>query len=417
GWMGTLTGWWEGGPGGTDLVSCPVPPLTWQQALVQTRFKPGLLCLCPRSGPTCHDPQSPAESMSVPTAQMGTSCVAESKTSPRVFPLSLRTSDPAGQVVVACLVQGFFPPEPLRVTWSPSKEGASIRNFPAVKSASGNLYTTSSQLTLPASQCPDGASLQCQVEHYSSTSPAVSVPCRVDPPPQCSPCNEPRLSLHKPALEDLLLGSNASITCTLSGLNSPKGALFSWTPSGGKQAIQKPPERDSCGCYSVSSVLPGCAEPWNRGENFSCTATHPELKTPKTDTISKNTFRPQVHLLPPPSEELALNELVSLTCLVRGFSPEDVLVRWLQGSQELSREKYLTWGPLQEPDQSVPTFATTSVLRVSAEDWKQGEKFSCMVGHEALPLAFTQKTIDRLAGKPTHVNVSVVMSDVEGVCY
>ena len=131
----------------------------------------------------------------------------------------------------------------------------------------------------------------------------------------------------------------------------------------------------------------------------------------------ENTFRPQVHLLPPPSEELALNELVSLTCLVRGFSPKDVLVRWLQGSQELSREKYLTWGPLQEPDQSVPTFATTSVLRVSAEDWKQGEKFSCMVGHEALPLAFTQKTIDRLAGKPTHVNVSVVMSDVEGVCY
>ena len=108
---------------------------------------------------------------------------------------------------------------------------------------------------------------------------------------------------------------------------------------------------------------------------------------------------------------------MSLTCLVRGFSPKDVLVRWLQGSQELSREKYLTWGPLQEPDQSVPTFATTSVLRVSAEDWKQGEKFSCMVGHEALPLAFTQKTIDRLAGKPTHVNVSVVMSDVEGVCY
>uniref|UniRef100_A0A8C9KE83 Ig-like domain-containing protein n=1 Tax=Panthera tigris altaica TaxID=74533 RepID=A0A8C9KE83_PANTA len=335
------------------------------------------------------------------------SCVAEPKTSPRVFPLSLKTSDPAGQVVIACLVQGFFPPEPVTVTWSPSKEGASIRNFPAVKSASGNLYTTSSQLTLPASQCPDGTSLQCHVEHYSVTSPAVSVPCRVPddcPPPECSPCNEPHLSLHKPALEDLLLGSNASITCTLSGLKNPKGALFSWTPSGGKEAIQKPPERDSCGCCCVSSVLPGCAEPWNRGENFSCTATHPELKTPKTDTISKVL-------------ELALNELVSLTCLVRGFSPEDVLVRWLQGSQELSREKYLTWGPLQEPDQSVPTFATTSVLRVSAEDWKQGEKFSCMVGHEALPLAFTQKTIDRLAGKPTHVNVSVVMSDVEGVCY
>lgn len=230
----------------------------------------------------------------------------------------------------------------------------------------------------------------------------------------------------------------------------------------------------------MSSVLPGCAEPWNRGVTFSCTATHPESTGPITSSISKllggrrpleaplgtrdrlrplarglgtpthglpmeaeawgaqgqrgssplppqtpdltlcspgNTFRPQVHLLPPPSEELALNELVSLTCLVRGFSPKDVLIRWLQGTQELPPEKYVTWESLKEPGQSIPTFAVTSVLRIDAEAWKQGDKFSCMVGHEALPLSFTQKTIDRLAGKPTHVNVSVVMAEVDGVCY
>lgn len=130
-----------------------------------------------------------------------------------------------------------------------------------------------------------------------------------------------------------------------------------------------------------------------------------------------NPFRPQVHLLPPPSEELALNELVTLTCLVRGFSPKDVLLRWLHGNQELSREKYLVWGPLQEAGQGATTFAVTSVLRVEAEKWKSGDNFSCMVGHEALPMAFTQKTIDRLAGKPTNVNVSVVLSEVDGTCY
>uniref|UniRef100_A0A8C5W4F0 Ig-like domain-containing protein n=1 Tax=Microcebus murinus TaxID=30608 RepID=A0A8C5W4F0_MICMU len=128
-------------------------------------------------------------------------------------------------------------------------------------------------------------------------------------------------------------------------------------------------------------------------------------------------FRPQVHLLPPPSEELALNELVSLTCLVRGFSPEQVLVRWLRGSQELPPGDYLTWPSRQEPGQGASTFAVTSVLRVTAESWKNGDNFSCMVGHEALPRAFTQKTIDRLSGKPTHVNVSVVMAEVDGTCY
>lgn len=144
------------------------------------------------------------------------------------------------------------------------------------------------------------------------------------------------------------------------------------------------------------------------------------LPTPTADLAPLppgNPFRPQVHLLPPPSEELALNELVTLTCLVRGFSPEDVLLRWLHGDQELSREKYLVWGPLREASQSAATYAVTSVLRVEAEKWKSGDNFSCMVGHEALPMNFTQKTIDRLAGKPTNVNVSVVLSEVDGTCY
>uniref|UniRef100_A0A8C4LAK7 Ig-like domain-containing protein n=1 Tax=Equus asinus TaxID=9793 RepID=A0A8C4LAK7_EQUAS len=126
---------------------------------------------------------------------------------------------------------------------------------------------------------------------------------------------------------------------------------------------------------------------------------------------------PQVHVLPPPSEELALNELVTLTCLVRGFSPKEVLVLWLQGHEKLPREKYLVFKPLREPGQSVPTFAVTSLLRVEAEAWKRGDVFSCMVGHEALPLSFTQKSIDRLSGKPTHVNVSVVMAEADGTCY
>lgn len=308
-------------------------------------------------------------------------------------------------MVIACLVQGFFPPEPVKVTWSPGKEGASVRSFPPVKATAGSLYTMSSQLTLPADQCPAGSSLQCHVQHLSDPSKAVSVPCQgrglCPPHCQCPSCDQPRLSLHPPALEDLLVTSNGSLTCTLSGLKDPKGASFSWTPSGGKDAIQKAPKRDACGCYSVSSVLPGCAAPWNSGVTFSCTATHPESKSPITGNISKllgNTFRPQVHLLPPPSEELALNELVSLTCLVRGFSPKDVLVRWQQGTQELPPEKYTTWKSLKEPGRGSPTFAVTSVLRVDAEAWKQGDKFSCVVGHEALgPANFTEKTIDRLA--------------------
>lgn len=97
---------------------------------------------------------------------------------------------------------------------------------------------------------------------------------------------EPSLSLQPPALEDLLLSSNASLTCTLRGLKSAEGASFTWSPTGGKTAVQGLPERDSCGCYSVSSVLPGCADPWNNGQTFSCSATYPDGSL--TTTIKKD---------------------------------------------------------------------------------------------------------------------------------
>ncbi|ELK01275.1 Ig alpha-1 chain C region [Pteropus alecto] len=344
------------------------------------------------------------------------SCVAETQTDPKLFPLSLSSVDDSGNAIIGCLVSGFFPSQPVSVTWSHTGQGTSVTNFPAVQTTSGGLYSMTSQLTLPASQCPAEENKKCQVQHLSS-SKSVDVPCQESILP--SRC-QPKLSLHRPAIEDLLLGSNANLTCTLSGLDDAQGATFTWESSGEKEAIQGTPQRDASGCYSVSSVLPGCAEPWNRGENFSCTVTYPGSKSPLTATIAKtlgNTLRPQVHLLPPPSEELALNELVTLTCVVRGFSPEEVLLRWLHGNQELSREKYLVWGPLPEASQGAATFAVTSMLRVEAESWKSGDSYSCMVGHEALPMAFTQKTIDRLAGKPTHVNVSVVLSEVDGVCY
>uniref|UniRef100_A0A8C2YL90 Ig-like domain-containing protein n=1 Tax=Chinchilla lanigera TaxID=34839 RepID=A0A8C2YL90_CHILA len=336
---------------------------------------------------------------------------------PSVFPLSSpMCKDP---VIIGCLIKDFFPPAPVTVTWG--KSGKETTFLPVLDKESG-LFTTSSQLSLPAAECPVCSNVTCSVQHATSAIKTVEVPCpgpRPPKPPPCD-CSQINLSLQRPSLEDLLLGSDASLTCTLSGLKTNQPASFSWEPSTGKEPIQKPVEVDSHGGYTVSSVLPGCAELWNSGTTFTCTVTHPDFEGTKTATAKKeteNVFRPQVHLLPPPSEELALNELVSLTCLVRGFSPKEVLVRWLHGTEELTSDKYLVWDPLKEPDEGATTYAVTSVLRVTAAAWKQGDSFSCIVGHESLPLSFTQKTIDHQSGKPTHVNVSVIMAEADGTCY
>nr|AAH10324.1 Igh protein [Mus musculus] len=345
---------------------------------------------------------------------------SESARNPTIYPLTLPRALSSDPVIIGCLIHDYFPSGTMNVTWGKSGKDITTVNFPPAL-ASGGGYTMSSQLTLPAVECPEGESVKCSVQHDSNAVQELDVKCS-GPPPPCPPCPpscHPSLSLQRPALEDLLLGSDASLTCTLNGLRNPEGAVFTWEPSTGKDAVQKKAVQNSCGCYSVSSVLPGCAERWNSGASFKCTVTHPESDT-LTGTIAKitvNTFPPQVHLLPPPSEELALNELVSLTCLVRAFNPKEVLVRWLHGNEELSPESYLVFEPLKEPGEGATTYLVTSVLRVSAETWKQGDQYSCMVGHEALPMNFTQKTIDRLSGKPTNVSVSVIMSEGDGICY
>nr|AAH85241.1 Igh protein [Mus musculus] len=346
---------------------------------------------------------------------------AEPAREPTIYPLTFPQALSSDPVIIGCLIHDYFPSGTMNVTWGKSGKDITTVNFPPAL-ASGGRYTMSSQLTLPAVECPEGESVKCSVQHDSNpvqelnvNCPGICSPPTTPPPPSC----QPSLSLQRPALEDLLLGSDASITCTLNGLRDPEGAVFTWEPSTGKDAVQKKAVQNSCGCYSVSSVLPGCAERWNSGASFKCTVTHPESDT-LTGTIAKvtvNTFPPQVHLLPPPSEELALNELVSLTCLVRAFNPKEVLVRWLHGNEELSPESYLVFEPLKEPGEGATTYLVTSVLRVSAEIWKQGDQYSCMVGHEALPMNFTQKTIDRLSGKPTNVSVSVIMSEGDGICY
>uniref|UniRef100_A0A4X2LA70 Ig-like domain-containing protein n=1 Tax=Vombatus ursinus TaxID=29139 RepID=A0A4X2LA70_VOMUR len=371
------------------------------------------------------DSFSPCLYFPLSQAIYGSACVSVSdpKVAPTLFPLNSRDSD---SIIIGCLAQSFFP-EPVNMAWVNGSEGT-VRNYPAAQI--GNTYTQATVLDFPAGQCTDTKSYQCQVDHYGIIADLI-IPCKgkrkkfkpSNPPiyPSCptpapSPnCKTPQVSLSPPSLESLLLGTGANLTCTLSGLKDGNGVKFTWEHTPAQSSTSKPiqgtPEKDSSGKYSVSSVLEICAEDWTRGDNFSCTVSHCEIEN-TTKTISKL----EVYLLPPSADELALNELVSITCLVRGHSPPEALVYWLKGSERVPREDYIISGPYPEPKGN-NTFIISSILQVSASEWKAENKYSCVVGHEALPLNFTQQTIDRFSGKPTNVNVSVILSDVYGTCY
>nr|AAN33012.1 immunoglobulin A heavy chain [Tachyglossus aculeatus] len=343
------------------------------------------------------------------------------KTTPTVFPLSAYQSNSEDPVSIGCLVTGYFP-EPVEVTWNnQNKDGSTARTFPAVLESSG-YYVLSSLLVLPADQCPESKAYQCKVNHYGSSRTA-NVDCKRKNPGVCpDPCPTVSVSLLPPSLDSLFLDKGANLTCELTGVANVQGANFSWSapPSVTAKPVRGPAVRDGQGKYTITSTLEVCTDEWMQGHSFSCTVTHPELREPITKTIAKTSgplIRPAVHLLPPTSEELALNEMATLTCLVRGFSPRELLVKWMKGGQEVPRTDYVTGTPQQEISEGSPTFFLYSTLRVQTSSWKSGENFSCVVGHESLPLNFTQKTFDQSTGKPSTVNLTVVMSDAAGTCY
>ncbi|NXW87911.1 IGHE protein, partial [Alopecoenas beccarii] len=58
---------------------------------------------------------------------------------------------------------------------------------------------------------------------------------------------------------------------------------------------------------------------------------------------------PSVFLLPPPTEEVtSSHSTLSLTCLVRGFYPEDISVEWQKNQETLERGAYDVMPPRKE---------------------------------------------------------------------
>uniref|UniRef100_A0A663F5D9 Ig-like domain-containing protein n=1 Tax=Aquila chrysaetos chrysaetos TaxID=223781 RepID=A0A663F5D9_AQUCH len=423
-----------------------------------------------------------------------------SVTVPTVFPLVACSGGTSSSVVVACLVDGYFP-EPVKVTWDSGTSPAVTRTFPASRRPSGT-YTLGSQLRVTSGQ-PD--SLQCTVEHprhfggfpppppppaapplltsppllpspavfkrhvptvglfhacdvdsvhlvclVSHFSPAaVTVEWLVDdqrlsPAPSVDPVvpeatggtfrtsshlnvsledwqqktfsckvthpgsgsvQEVTVFILPPTPSELYVSQNPKLRCLATSLPSDEGVVVSWTRKrGGTLRPQLHPLRAQFnGTFTATSEVPISTHDWEGGETFTCTINHAELPSPISRSISKKPGKalrpPPVYLLAPPSEELSGNrDTLSLTCLVRGFYPEDISVEWQKNQETLDASTYDTVQPLKEKTGDASYFLYSRLV-VKREEWNRGTTFVCMVVHEALPMKFIQRSISKSPGK------------------
>ncbi|XP_062888095.1 immunoglobulin lambda-1 light chain-like [Mobula hypostoma] len=97
------------------------------------------------------------------------------------------------------------------------------------------------------------------------------------------------------------------------------------------------------------------------------------------DIKSSESRRPSILLLPPSPEETGTGS-ATLSCLVSGFKPGLVALRWSVDGVET--ESGVTTGAVSaDTDQ---TYRLSSYLRVPADAWKKGSRYACSVSHSSL---------------------------------
>lgn len=327
---------------------------------------------------------------------------------PSVFPLAPSSrSTSESTAALGCLVKDYFP-EPVTVSWNSGSLTSGVHTFPAVLQSSG-LYSLSSVVTVPSSSLGTQTYV-CNVNHKPSNTKVdkrVEITCGGgSKPPTCPPCPAPELLggpsvfLFPPKPKDtLMISRTPEVTCVVVDVSQEDPDVkFNWYVNGAEvhHAQTKPRETQYNSTYRVVSVLTVTHQDWLNGKEYTCKVSNKALPAPIQKTISKDKGQPrepQVYTLPPSREELTKNQ-VSLTCLVKGFYPSDIVVEWESSGQP--ENTYKTTPPVLDSDGS---YFLYSKLTVDKSRWQQGNVFSCSVMHEALHNHYTQKSLSVSPGK------------------
>uniref|UniRef100_A0A8C4YCC6 Ig-like domain-containing protein n=1 Tax=Gopherus evgoodei TaxID=1825980 RepID=A0A8C4YCC6_9SAUR len=305
------------------------------------------------------------------------------KTAPSVFPLTSCTGEvTTSQVTFGCLAKGYFP-EPVTVTWSPNVGSSGVRTYPSVLQPSSSLYSLSSQVTVPASSW-ESNTYRCTVEHQpTSSSISKEIPSRdgaARTPARCptralGAKSRPTPASAKVTLSrDGLSGENPMLTCLVVNLPSDSGLQVVWSREKPGSIIPDPLTltEQFNSTFTASSSMPIFTRDWEAGETFTCKVEHSDLISPLIKSISKkpgNHSAPGVYLLHPHSEELSSKgDSVSVTCLVRGFFPEDISVQWMKNHEGEKETDYITTPPMKD-GASDSNFFLYSKLKVSKASW------------------------------------------------
>uniref|UniRef100_A0A8U8B1G2 Uncharacterized protein n=1 Tax=Geospiza parvula TaxID=87175 RepID=A0A8U8B1G2_GEOPR len=329
-------------------------------------------------------------------------------TPPAVFPLvACSSSGSAPSRPIGCLASGFIP-APVSFSWSPAPPAPGPAPIPPALGQSG-LAKAGSRLLLPEGS----GSFSCSVRTRPPGSQRASgskVRGRIfgvilgvfwglsQPHKPRPPAVSVFQSCPAPDVVELL--------CLVTDF-APPTATIDWLMDGdvvepGHAHTEEATPGHAPGRFRAVSRLNVSAAEWRDHQRFSCRVRHGPTRRCRRcrrrgATVSSagwggppgKRHAPSVFLFPPPPEEISSSlPTLSLTCLVRGFSPDSIDVQW--GPKPRNSPQNL--GPVRESGAD-GRFFLYSRLEATRDEWERGDAFVCTVVHEGLPLRFLQRSV------------------------
>ncbi|XP_058040330.1 uncharacterized protein LOC131198964 [Ahaetulla prasina] len=289
-------------------------------------------------------------------------------------------------VTLVCSIYSYSL-ENIQVTWVPDGK---FQTSPKDRSNSIQFYA-SSNFTVSLQEWNKLKEYTCRVtqagrNHTETRTISKCRACKNSVPP-------PTVHLLKPPLESFFTQNRAILSCLVVGYEL-ENVLLTWTMDGRNlttnatmEKIKRHPNRTR----SFQSQLNLTRQNWEAGKKIECIVSHlcslfPEVK----QSIQKRTDSSQV-----PSISLVLPALSQLTqptsqavawlaCVISGFSPSEILVKWKKNNRSLDASEYIVGPSTLETGKS--TFSTQSVLKIPASEWENRAMYTCLVGHESLTI-------------------------------
>ncbi|CAM5153931.1 unnamed protein product [Eretmochelys imbricata] len=320
---------------------------------------------------------------------------------PEVHVLHSSCNSKPGAIQLVCFISGFYPKD-LTVEWLVDGKPGQLSGDTdsAKKDADGPTFRTRSNASVSQDEWLEGKTYTCQVYHPGTGSKKQdhAHKCREE----TTSSSDIQVFLVPPSPTALYVTQRPMLTCLVVNLPSDSGLRVVWSREKPESISPDIPTLNEHfnGTFTASSSKPIFTHDWEDGETFTCKVEHSELPSPLIKSISKKPGKhstPGVYLLRPHNEELrSKGDSVSLTCLVRGFFPEDISVQWMKNHEGEKETDNITTPPMKDKDGD-SNFFLYSKLKVSKDSWNSGDTYTCMVIHEALQMKFTQRSISKVS--------------------